>query len=1753
MTAPPLKGARPLSFAKVDAIATAASEIAYEVQPEPHQANKRLIEQVRTLYRKDDLSGFSPLGQVESIALPGESYKLALTFGLLDIFQTRASPAELTTILSGPEAEYRDLDENGSFWIPSGQDFYSPNLGDSALQELAFARAHFFLPHRFQDPFGNTTTLAYDGKYNLAVVFTRDAVGNETTAEIDYRVLQPIKITDPNGNRAEARFDALGMLAGTALSGKATGPIEGDSFDDFATDVAPAQITEFFDSTAPRALDVAHLGTATTRIIYDLQRVPVCATSIARETHVSALAPGQQTKVQLHFVYSDGFGREAQTKVQAEPGPLDPSDPNSPVLDPRWVGTGAKIYNNKGKPVRQYEPFFSPTPQFGIEKWGVSNTLFYDPVRRVVATLHPNNTFEKVVFDPWRQTTYDANDTVTFDPKTDRDVGEFFRRLPDEDYLPTWYQQRINGTLGPDEKAAAEKAAKHANTPTIADFDSLGRTFLTIADNGKDANGHDQKYRTRTVLDIEGNQREVIDALDRVVMRYDYDILGTRLHQASMEAGERWMLNDVTGKPIRAWNSRQYAFRTEYDALHRPLKSFVQGGDPSEPNPTVFAQEILFERTLYGDSFDIGLSEFQQTQANLRGKAFRHIDGAGIVTTDLYDFKGNSLRSTRRFACDYKNAPDWCQNPALEAETFSSFTAYDALNRAIAVTAPDKSIYRPTFNEANLLEKVDVNLRGALANGQPVWTPFVTYLNYDAKGQRTIVRYANGAATAYDYDDKTFRLIHLKTTRAAGRNRLAAQIFKDQATVQDLRYTYDPVGNITRIEDAALQTVFHANHRVESASDYTYDPLYRLIEATGRENIGQSAFAFSPPDGNYRDYPFVGAAQLNDLQALRNYTEQYDYDPIGNFQNMFRRATLGNWTRAYCHDETSLIEPAKKSNRLSQTALQTNGNPPAEKYSYDAHGNITQMPHLPMMQWNFKDELSASSRQVVNAGAPETTYYVYDAGGQRTRKITERQSGARKNERIYLGGFEIYREFDAGGADALKRETLHVMDDKRRIALVETLTIDNGLAVGFPAPVQRFQLVNHLGSASLELDGGGGLISYEEYSPYGNTTYQAGPSAAEVSLKRYRYTGKERDEENGFYYCSARYQCSWLGRWINPDPKGIAGGLNLYGYASQSPVVLRDPYGRDPKETEKQDKKSPDDSKDKKTLQDEVDKLKEPATTDGKKQDDNNNKQDDKKAAGEASDPPQATSYLFTATQSADEETNRKVFEAMISQAVGKNGLGAAQLNAIWRTVWDTKAAGFRASVQKDTQSGDYNVSVGGIYHAWAKDESKSPVKVGLYVLPIVTYAVVNGRKATNVGASVVGAASADLSESTSLDLNATITGATSTQLTDNSTTLSPYGAFGLSAALTFKPGKGWQVPVEGSVTWASGPQSGATSTTSSTRFNAGIGVGKLGLLGLPFLGVYGGGFQRVNSSTLHCAECSAKSDHWHFRYRRRFLTVTGTNTAHPVTPRHLYLRQWTAAGYGVFVNAKDDSINFPPLLDLKANFPQLLGLISAGGASHSTNFSAASAAAATRTHFAQSAVQFMTQNGFDGIDIDWEFPEATDSVNFTALLHELRSQLDAREVVDGRRYLLTIAAPAGPSKIANLQLSLIHPLLDWINLMTYDFSVASSHKTNFNAPLFTHKGALNVDAAVEQACRPTRSSWAYALSAPAGRESGPPITGSIRRTRGPRRGPGICQGQRQAAVSATKTSRTTTSPATRAAGTTRRKFLGSITPALGS
>ncbi|QEA39651.1 toxin [Pistricoccus aurantiacus] len=1285
----------------VDEIATAAP-LKYEEESTAGQKQKRLIEHVCTLYRKDDLSGLLPLNKLEPLALSGESYRLAFTPGLLDQVFKRprlAQPDEFLLPLAaraailggqaGDQGGYVDLVGNSHWWIPSGRLFYHPD-DVAAPVELAEARAHFFQPRRYRDPFDQHAFVDFDA-YGLLMVETRDALNNRVTVDAnDYRVLQPRLISDPNRNRTEVAFDALGMVVGTAVMGKPhPAEAEGDSLAGFATDLTQDELDDFFDAVDPHANAAALLEDATTRILYGLDRfrrtqqahpdepkewLPACAATLVRETHLHAPLSPQGLKIPLSFSYSDGFGREVQKKIQAEPGPVPQRDAagkiivgvdGQPVMtpnevSPRWVGSGWTVFNNKGKPIRQYEPFFTDTHRFELDmRIGVSPVLFYDPAERVIATLHPNHTYEKVTFDPWQQTTYDVNDTCappvqkpgdpppreTGDPRTDPDIGgyvkKYFEALSVDSAQPwqTWYAQRIGNALGTDERNAAERAGAHADTPTTAHFDALGRPFLTVARNRVVCEGHllhnkpDEQFRTRVELDIEGNQRTVFDerklpdtdnlplgALEqRIVMQYAYDMLGNRIHQQSQEAGARWMLNDVAGKPIRAWDSRGHNFTTKYDALRRPIEQYVRGtfsdpdplkpnSDPRTLNPPNEAG-LLVDRIEYGEP-PLNPTQEQEAEAqrlNLRTRIYRHLDSAGIATNarldaadkpiEAYDFKGNLLRSTRQLISDYKAIPDWSRNPKphLDAETFEGRTRYDALNHPVQSVAPHSSLGRgkvnviqPVFNEANLLERVDVWLERVAEPGElldpTVEAPSrvgVTDIDYDAKGQRLRIDYKNGASTFYRYDPLTFRLTQLLTRRkpadSPGDDPQPADPAWPGKQVQNLHYTYDPAGNITHIRDDAQQAIYFKNQRVEPSNDYVYDALYRLIQAQGREHLGQAGAA--PIPHSYSDAGRIGLLHPGDGNAMGTYTERYVYDAVGNFLQMQHRGSdpaHPGWTRAYTYAETSLIEdgkdgtPVKASNRLTRTMLNPAGNTPQpESYRHDAHGNMLSMPQLNAMQWDYKDQLQLTQRQKVNdedvdgvERHGERTWYIYDASGQRVRKVTELANhGGIKDERIYLGGFEVFRSYQ-GPFNArtlkLERETLHVTDDKRRIALVEMRTLGDEQDV--PQRLIRYQFGNHLGSSSLELDEQAQIISYEEYAPYGSSTYQAARSQTETA-KRYRYTGKERDEESGLYYHGARYYAAWLGRWANCDPVGIVDGANLYQYCRCMPVKGTDPCG----------------------------------------------------------------------------------------------------------------------------------------------------------------------------------------------------------------------------------------------------------------------------------------------------------------------------------------------------------------------------------------------------------------------------------------------------------------------------------------------------------------------------------------------------------------------------------------------------------------
>ncbi|MCT4648345.1 MAG: RHS repeat-associated core domain-containing protein [Carboxylicivirga sp.] len=159
---------------------------------------------------------------------------------------------------------------------------------------------------------------------------------------------------------------------------------------------------------------------------------------------------------------------------------------------------------------------------------------------------------------------------------------------------------------------------------------------------------------------------------------------------------------------------------------------------------------------------------------------------------------------------------------------------------------------------------------------------------------------------------------------------------------------------------------------------------------------------------------------------------------------------------------------------------------------------------------------------------------------------------------LWLSVLEIYRKFVSGVLET-ERTTVNISGDKKKIATAETLTIDQGSLTDNPTAVVRYQLDNHLGSASLELDETADIISYEEYHPFGTTSYRSGKTETETSQKRYKYVGKERDEETGLYYYGFRYYAAWLCRFVSVDPLQFEyPHYTPFQYAGNKPITYID-------------------------------------------------------------------------------------------------------------------------------------------------------------------------------------------------------------------------------------------------------------------------------------------------------------------------------------------------------------------------------------------------------------------------------------------------------------------------------------------------------------------------------------------------------------------------------------------------------------------
>jgi len=655
----------------------------------------------------------------------------------------------------------------------------------------------------------------------------------------------------------------------------------------------------------------------------------------------------------------------------------------------------------------------------------------------------------------------------------------------------------------------------HTHTPTLTVIDPRGLAVRSVA----------YCRSVETAQPEERVNRSAYDAMGRLIEQWDprlwalsaeddgtpanlinrYSLSGKVLSSISVDAGKRISLFGDGDQLVQAWDSRGTEQRIEYDDLLRPLAIFEQGeGEAAR----------CTERYEYADA---GADFAAHNQC---GQLIRHDDPAGTQTLDEYALTGGVLEQTQRFLSSLE-IPDWPRG-LLER---------DALLESVEQAATSATRFNPL---GDVLEQIDAKgnrqsfdytVDGQLLashlqlSGQAAPQTLVSAIAYSAYGQVEQETAGNGVVSTLTYRPEDGRLLRLQARRGS-------------EALQDLRYDYDPVGNVLSIEDAALPIRYFANQRVEPIKHYGYDSLYQLIDATGWE----AGSASRGPEFN----------RFDDPSAVANYQQTYRYDAGGNLLELVHVGPQSHSRK---------LTAARYSNRC---LLAQNGRPPTEEEiaaAFDGNGNLLDLQPGQAMSWDLRNQLR-EVRPVEREGVDDDReVYLYGGDGMRRRKVRSTQTNTRSliSEVRYLPGLEIRTREGTG-------EVLQVICVQAGRSAMQVLHWDTTPPSGIANDQYRYNLTDHLGSSSLELDSEARVISQETYHPYGSTAWFAGRSEVEAGYKMVRYSGKERDA-TGLYYYGFRYYAAWLQRWINPDPVGGMDGLNLYAFVQGSPINRIDKNG----------------------------------------------------------------------------------------------------------------------------------------------------------------------------------------------------------------------------------------------------------------------------------------------------------------------------------------------------------------------------------------------------------------------------------------------------------------------------------------------------------------------------------------------------------------------------------------------------------------
>jgi RHS repeat-associated protein len=622
---------------------------------------------------------------------------------------------------------------------------------------------------------------------------------------------------------------------------------------------------------------------------------------------------------------------------------------------------------------------------------------------------------------------------------------------PDGSFSRTLFQPLAQSFYDEEDSAAA---SPHMDTPKTTRYDGLGR--IVQVDETNRVTGQPITYTTTYAYNGLGNLTRILDAQGNVTSS-SYDALGRRLTLDNPDQGLRRFAYDNAGNLLQSMDAKGQVIDYRYDAANRLLQELWRQPDGSQwPYVT--------------HHYDHDRSPRYPDATNMLGRLTYSEDSVG-ARYFAYDARGNVVGNIRYFAA--------------EKLDFVTRLAYDAQDRLVALTYPNGLTVNYNYNAQGLLAAIP---------------GYLTQMDYSAADQPTLRQLANGVSTTYSYDNR-LRLQRLQSNSAT-------------ATLQDLTYTFDGVGNVTALRDGRTGRT----PQNDLSQRYDYDALYRLTGVSG--SYGQISYSY------------------NSIHNLIRQTSNAD-----------PRLDLGDLVYG---------QNGAGPHALTSAAGQS--------YRYDGNGNRTSRNGV-SYTWDYRNQLTS-----LTDGAT-TARYDYDAGGERLRQ--QISSGGVTTTTLYLGQYAEVRggqllNFIFAG-DGRLAQVATPFDPAR---LIQGFTANYTYNPTAP-PVTAWYLTDHLGSTNLLLDANGQVTSETVAYPYGLTRYESNSNALtyrftgkaldasglyyfgaryydplvntwlspDPILAQYFPTGKQDEQLPGF------------GGVFNPV------NLGLYQYAGQNPVKYVDQNG----------------------------------------------------------------------------------------------------------------------------------------------------------------------------------------------------------------------------------------------------------------------------------------------------------------------------------------------------------------------------------------------------------------------------------------------------------------------------------------------------------------------------------------------------------------------------------------------------------------